>query len=139
MLQSNTIVSSPICTSYSTSSTILSSTLSCSYNILPSPINIARITITSLSTSGIQSNVSYSISISTILTPPFTNNQQTIAIYSSWPDGTYIDTCTAKIINTVPITFLAANWKVINGSNKVQEKFNASLQLTLNRPFYYQD
>lgn len=74
--QSNTIVSTPTCTPVSGLSTV-----TCSYSILSSPVNIARVTIV-LSSAGVAAGTQFIVDVSSILTPPYTNYPITISLYS---------------------------------------------------------
>lgn len=132
--QSQTIASTLACTAISGLSS-----LTCTYSILQSPLNIARITISSLSTSGIAGSSAISLDISPILTPPYTNYNTQILISSQWFDGVKIDTCTSSIANTSPIPFRAISFSLVSGSTVVQSLFKARLDLTLAKSFSSQD
>lgn len=107
---------------------------------MQSPLNIARIIVSSLSTSGISANTNIIVDISPILTPPYTNyGEQNIEITSQWTDGVKIDACTSYVSNTLPIPFRNINFNVINGNNTIQTKFTGRLDLTLSKSFSSQD
>ena len=128
----NTIASTPSCTGV----TGISGTLSCSYQIFSSPVNIARVTVSSLSSSALSGQ--FSIDISLILTPPFINSIETVSIESMYSDGVVIDTCSSTISNTQPIPFKSMAFSSTNNKT-VQSSFTGQLQVVLNKPFYYQD
>jgi hypothetical protein len=112
--------------------------MSCTYTTAPSPINAITVTISALSVAGISSQTAYSISISPVLTPPFTNDNQRVSISSTPGDGTPIDKCSTVVTNTLPIPCLSS-FSISNGTSVVQSSFTGNLQMTLGAPFSYQD
>lgn len=128
----NTIESTPSCVGVSG----ISGVISCSYEILSSPVNIARITVSSLSTSGL--NSIFKIDITSILTPPYINSAETIQIKSMWADGVVIDSCSSAVSDTQSIPFKSIVFESLT-SKVVQSSFIGQLRVILNKPFYYQD
>lgn len=98
--QSITVASTPTCTPVSGLGVT-----TCSYSVQSSPINIVRVSVSSLSIAGISDGSTLVLDVSSILTPPYTNYIGTISMYSKWADGIQIDTCTSRITNTIPIPF----------------------------------
>ncbi len=100
---------------------------------------MARIVVSTFSTSGIAAGAQFVIDISSILTPPYVNSVDQIKISSQWADGVVIDTCSSIVTNTIPIPFLSTTFTVQSGTTVVQSKFTAKLTLTLAKSFSYQD
>lgn len=128
-LQSSTISTYPSCSGV----TNTGSSVSCTYNSLP---DMQLITISSLSSSSI--STAFSIKIANILIPPTVGSSESISIYSQWSDGTQIDTCTSKITSMVASPFQGITLQS-NDNTAVQSSFTATLALSLNLDFYYQD
>lgn len=114
----------------------LAASISCSVTILTSPINLARITVTSLSASTISTQ--FSLTISSILTPPYINSADTIAIYSQWNDGIQIDSCEALVEDVTAIELKTITFGS-EDNTEVQSQFQGRLELTLNKAFYFED
>lgn len=131
--QSNTIASAPTCTPISGLSSI-----TCSHTILQPPINIARVTVV-FSSTGVSAGTQFIFDVSSILTPPYTNYELSVSLYSGWSDGTKIETCTSTISNTIPIPFRSVSFNVQSGTTVVQSKFTAKLDLTLAKSFSSSD
>lgn len=100
---------------------------------------MARIIVSTFSTSGIAAGTQFTIDISSILTPPYVNSVDQIKISSQWADGVVIDTCSTSVKNTMPIPFSSTLFAVQSGTTVVQSKFTAKLTLTLAKSFSYQD
>lgn len=122
-----TISSTPSCAEVSGIGT---TNLGCSYNNLNEQLTITGFTTSVSST--------FSLTVSTILTPPTVGSGQSISIYSQWSDGTAIDSCTSLVTGLVAAPFQAISL-ASNDNTTVQSSFTATLSLTLSRAFYYQD
>jgi hypothetical protein len=116
--------------------TNISGSISCTSKITESPVNLATIIISGLTTTSLLSP--FEVSVQSILTPPYIDSSQTISIYSQWPDSSQIDTCQGNIVNLSPVAFQAITFSSL-GSNVVQSSFNGRLSLTISKPFFFQD
>lgn len=81
---------------------------------------------------------SFSFMVGPILTPPYVNPSNYVAISSQWADGTQIDTCQTTVTDLVPIQFQALSFGSTDNKT-VLSGFNGLLSVTLAVPFVYTD
>jgi hypothetical protein len=113
-----------------------SGTISCTSSIVGSPVNKVYITVTDLTNSALTNP--FSISLQSILTPSYIDSSDAINIYSSWSDGSKIDTCKTTIVDLKPIKFQSLSFQSLDNSS-VQSSFTGKLSLTIAKPFNYVD
>lgn len=127
-----TLSNTPSCNALSN----ISTSISCSSNIVAAPVNKVYITVTNLTLTTL--NIPFEITVQSILMPAYVDSTDFINVHSAWGDNTQIDTCRTTITDLSPIKFQSISF-TSQSNTIVQSSFIGILSITLAKPFSYLD